>query len=538
MSTLPLCIPNDSHYIRQYCRCGCPPSTDCDTVPDLEADYNKNSQDYYEYVENTFSFINKSFDKMSINEKKDLETEIRNEIYNSYSHTDFSESSIQNLVHYTLLHPEFMSLRQALNTLGWNSTSPEFEYVYMAVLNNIYKARWNLVEPIRLLIEEFGADPNHHFVMRFSPDLKSNDEEIRTLGEAYNSFYPLHMALYYHMPVEVCQYLVSVGADPTKIPPYNNENRVFSRAIGNHDARNIEYFNMYRYIDPKYEPFTTICDWAQQYPRIANLEAIKRLGYNMNVSPDNSWPPMHCLFSTSRGNDDTDYGKYIAFRWFMDNGYDINIPNKYNHEGNTEHLDDTLLHIICKNPFKHYTHPLVRDHLSFHPGCDWMKKNASGKIPVVYLLEHHMGKSDTFSGCMCPNFLCGAIIQTGLRNLPVEYLQFATTILYLKYKTLQDEELGRDYYQSSGHRNTIQNLILRELESLDSFVDFDLVTPFLPRDIKNLVRNFIPTLQNTVETFLEKEENYKMVCTAIMSDSIRREGDSPPVAPLYDSDYD
>ena len=456
VSPLPQFIANDSRYKKERCWCGCPPSGSADTAPDISGDrYNKEHIEGIEcHMTSDFKFLNKQFDELTDGEKITLKL---NFLISLHSQRDksFSKYKLENLTRVILYRPTLITLRQFLELMGWTlkTHSMEMYIIFEECLNHVWHYYDDLLSPIKLLVEEYGLDVNHNFIDRHMPD------EDHPEGKIFYSTHPLTEALFRNMPFEVCHYLFLRGANPEAETKFVGN--IFSVCFRNSDPRNLEFFSRYRHLDEFPDPFVHVYQFDAHVRCIPTFAKAKELGYDMNYTIEDKLSGLSNMFCTSRGNDESDYEKYIIFKWLIENGTDINHQIRIINKDNGLVNGMTLIHIICMAPFDYYTHPLVKDHILSYDRVNWWIRDSIGMLPVEYLIDWHMGfprGSDTFSSCMVPNFLCGVILNTGLKSITdchlpnyndgdddnVDFVNdgfieksirvnFALTILYLKY---------------------------------------------------------------------------------------------------------
>ena len=140
-------------------------------------------------------------------------------------------------------------------------------------------------------------------------------------------------------------------------------------------------------------------------------------------------------------------------------------------------------------------------------------------LAVEYLIDYHMGhshkKRDLFKGCMIPNFLCGAILRTGLGKItdanlpsglkPGDRLAFAKTILFLKFRSLRESDDTTDDKIRALKKNIASAV-------LSYYQEFQPLTIDIESEI--------------IKTIGEIDSDYyKMVKNAIYSDFIRKDGE-------------
>ena len=520
----PAFISNDSHYKKQKCWCGCPPSKDADLLTD--SDPNDGIKQMQETIANIKSdnFLTKPFSQYSNDEKLSLKQTLIGLSHKSLNRLIFTRGhDIEKLINVVMMFSDMITIQEFLLFMEWTPKTTEFYYCLEAVLDYSHTVNYpswrdptQLLAQVKVFFEDFDGDINHEFIHRHEPD--EDDPE----GEIYFHKYPLHLALYRRMPQNVCQYLLSKGANPF----LKNDNclTAFYHAFSHPDPDILDIFLPFlsnpeqkaMLIESDYDPFIHTCQDFASYYNIKILDKLLSLGFDPNAFW-RKWCPITILFISSPRRNEDDYIRLHVLKWLIEVGKAE--PNAVNSIG------QTLLHRICQAPFDNYTHPFVRDYILQQNKFNWLHKDAKEMIPCEYLLDYHLEAYHTetmFCGIFIPNFLCHVILNTGLHHItdqslpeslkPGDRLKLAKTILFLKYISLANDPT-----------NDGINLMQRIKNQWSMYYKKTVLQQYTPPTLTDSI--IVSIVTKEVEKELSDENYLALVKKIIMTDLIRTCGD-------------
>ena len=184
------------------------------------------------------------------------------------------------------------------------------------------------------------------------------------------------------------------------------------------------------------------------------------------------------------------------------------------------------------SPISHYTHPAAREFILKCPKFEpcWLKFDNHGARPCDYFLDYHLEQypipDEWFVEAKLPNFLCRAILNTGLCNITNanlsgnlktgDRIKLAMTILYLKYMSLKQK------IDDDSSVTDEQSLDISIVVQWDDFYSDRIIVEKLHQSSQQFSHP-IERAKSDVEMILDSPNYHAFVRKIIMSDLVHKD---------------